>query len=182
MATNPLEDLRAVHEGEYFSKRDRELIEQLRHKVKVESATRDLEASGLEDHALAEDLAELGIDALNLPILHLVPLVQVGWASGAVEPAERVLLQMAARQMGVDEKHVAWPTFEGMLNSRPKPELYKAALAYIAAVVPPSSRHSLLDTARSVADATGGLFGFLGNVEQAERDILAEIADKLGVD
>jgi tellurite resistance protein len=182
MATNPLDDLRAAHEGEYFSKRDQELIEKLRTKVKVETATRDIEAAGLQDHALAEDLARLGIDASNLQILHLVPLIQVGWASGQVEPEERALLQMAARQAGVDEKHPAWATFSGLLDKRPSPQLYKAALAYIATVADPSTRHSLLDTARTVAAATGGLFGLLGNTEQAERDVLSEIALKLGVD
>ncbi len=182
MTTNPLDDLRAAHEGEYFSKRDRELIEKLRTKVKVESATRDIEATGLADHALAADLAQLGIDATNLQILHLVPLVQVGWASGKVEPEERALLQMAAREAGVDEKHPAWTTFNAMLDNKPTKALYDSALAYIATVAPADSRHSILETARTVADATGGLFGFLGNTERAERDVLSEIAVKLGVD
>jgi len=182
MPVNPLDDLRAAHEGEYFSKRDKELIAQLRQKLSVERATLDIESSGLHDHALAENLAELGIVRDTIPVLHLVPMIKVGWASGKVEPEERVLLEMAARQAGVKEGTAAWAAFQGMLDNRPDKKLYDAALAYIVAMEPQVSRKSLLETARSVADATGGLFGFLGNIEQAERDALAEIAEKLGLD
>ena len=182
MATHPLDDLRAAHEGEYFSKRDRELIDQLRSKLTVERATLDIEQSGLHDHELAETLASLGIVRETIPVLHLVPIIQVGWASGTVEPEEKELLEMAARQAGIKEGSPAWAAFEGMLERTPDKKLYDAALAYIVAMEPESDRLSLLQTARSVADATGGLFGFLGNVEAAERDALHEIATKLGVD
>ena len=182
MAINPLDDLRAAHEGEYFSKRDRELIEKLRTKLAVERATLDIEQSGVHDHELAEALASLGIVRDTIPLLHLVPIIKVGWASGRVEPEERQLLEMAAREAGVDEESAAWEAFQGMMQTPPDAKLYDAALAYIVAVEPESDRTSLLDIARSVADATGGLFGFLGNIEQAERDALAEISAKLGVD
>jgi len=182
MAINPLEDLRAAHEGEYFSKRDKELIDQLRSKLSVERATLDIEQSGLHDHALAENLASLGIVRATIPVLHLVPIIKVGWASGRVEPEERELLEMAARQAGIAEGSECWSAFQDMLVQAPDQKLYDAALAYIVAVEPTSDRKSLLETARSVADATGGLFGFLGNIEKAERDALAEISAKLGVD
>jgi len=181
MATNPLEDLRAAHEGEYFSKRDRQLIEQLRAKLSVERATLDLEQSGLQDHALAETLAGLGIERSTIPVLHLVPIIQVGWASGRVEPEERALLEMAARQSGIDEGSASWNAFQKMLDTAPDQKLYDAALAYIVAMEPEAGRKSLLATAQAVANATGGLFGLLGNEERAERDALTEIATKLGV-
>jgi len=181
MAVNPLEDLRAAHEGEYFSKRDRELIAKLRTKLSVERAALDIEQSGLGGAELAETLAGLGISQATIPVLHLVPLIMVGWASGEVEPAERELLEMAARQAGISEGSSAWTAFQGMLTAAPDASLYNAALAYIVAVEPKGGRDTLVDTARAVADATGGLFGFLGNIERAERDALSEIAAKLGV-
>jgi tellurite resistance protein len=182
MTVNPLDDLRAAHEGEYFSKRDKELIEQLRAKLAVERTTADIASSGLQDSELAETLAGLGIVRDTMPVLHLVPMVMVGWASGEVEQEERTLLEMAARQAGVKEGSAAWTAFQGMLDTAPDKTLYDAAIAYIVAMEPEGSRQSLLQTARSVADATGGLFGFLGNIERAERDALAEIAGKLGLE
>ena len=182
MPVNPLDDLRAAHEGEYFSKRDRELIGQLRQKLSVERATTDIESSGLHDHQLAGTLAELGIVRDTIPVLHLVPMVMVGWASGQIEPEERALLEMAARQAGVTEGSGAWTAFQGMLDSAPDKKLYDAAIAYIVAMEPEASRQSVLATARSVANATGGLFGYLGNIERAERDALAEVAGKLGLE
>ncbi|MBO84839.1 MAG: hypothetical protein CL927_05730 [Deltaproteobacteria bacterium] len=181
MAINPLDDLRAAHEGEYFSKRDRALIDQLRAKLAVERAALDLEQAGVHDSELAAALAELGINRDTVPMLHLVPMIQVGWASGSIEQAERDLLEMAARQSGVEEGSAAWEAFQKMLKSPPDRKFYDAALAYIVAMEPESGRKSLLDTARSVANATGGLFGMLGNVERAERDALTELAGRLGV-
>ena len=182
MTVNPLDDLRAAHEGEYFSKRDKQLIEQLRGKLAVERATLDIASSGLQDNDLAETLAGLGIVRDTIPVLHLVPMVMVGWASGEVESEERDLLEMAARQSGVKEGSAAWNAFQGMLETAPDKALYDAAIAYIVAMEPEGARQSLLQTARSVANATGGLFGYLGNVEQAERDALAEVAGKFGLE
>lgn len=179
MAINPLDDLRAAHEGEYFSKRDRELIEKLRAKLSVERAALDLEQAGLHDEELAETLAGLGINRDTVAVLHLVPMVQVGWASGSIEHAERELLEMAARESGVAEGSAAWDAFQKMLASPPDRAFYDAALAYIVAMEPESGRKSLLETARSVADATGGLFGVLGNIERAERNALEQLADRL---
>lgn len=182
MSVNPLDDLRSAHEGEYFSKRDRELVDKLRAKLQRERATHDLEESGLADHELAETLAALGIVRDTIPVLHLVPMVQVGWASGRVEPEERRLLELAALQAGVKEGSPAWEAFTKMLDTKPDKALYDAALAYCSAVESASDKASLLEHARAVANATGGLFGFMGNMESAERDALAEIAKRLGVD
>ncbi len=181
MAMNPLDDLRAAHEGEYFTKHNRDLIEKLRARLTAERATLDLAAGGLHDHELAQTLASLGIVRETVPVLHLVPIVMVAWASGKVEPEERQLLEMAARQAGVSESSPAWTLLQGMLVRKPDQKLYDASLAYIAAMEPKAACQSLLATARSVADATGGLFGFIGNIEQAERDALEEIAARLNL-
>jgi hypothetical protein len=179
MSSNLIDDLRRAHEGEYFSKREAELIEKLRQQLKVEAAAEDIERTGLVSHGLATTLAELGIDQATLPLLHLVPLVKVAWASGAVEPEERQLIELAALQAGVKDGSPAWSGLQAMLERPPTPALYGAALAYLSAAAPEADRASILSTARSVAAATGGLFGIFGNVEAAERDALAELAARL---
>jgi hypothetical protein len=181
-ARNPLDDLRAAHEQAWFNQHEAELIEKLRQKLKLERATLDIEAAGLHDAELAGQLAGLGIDRDTLPVLHLVPLVQVAWASGRVEPAERDLVVAAAHQAGVREGSPAWTALQGMLAAPPDRRLLQAGLAFLAAVAPESERRSLLEGARAVAAAAGGLFGIIGGVEAAERDALAEIAARLGQD
>ena len=181
MSSNPIDDLRRAHEGEYFNKREAELIEKLRQQLKVEAAAEAIERTGPVSHELATVLAELGIDQETLPLLHLVPLVQVAWASGAVEPEERQLVELAARQAGVTEAHPAWPALQAMLARPPVQTLTTAALAYLAAATPVADRANILSGARAVAAATGGLFGIFGNVEASERDALAELAAKLDV-
>lgn len=181
MSSNPIDDLRRAHEGEYFSKREAELIEKLRQQLKVEAAADDIERTGLVSHSLATTLAELGIEQRTLPLLHLVPLVKVAWASGAVEPEERQLIELAALQAGVREGEPAWEGLQEMLQRPPTPALYGAAMAYLSAATPAGDRASILATARAVAAATGGLFGIFGNIEASERDALAELAARLDV-
>jgi hypothetical protein len=181
MARNPLEDLRAVHEGEYFAKREKELIEKLRSSLQRDQAAREIATSAGIDQELAGTLAELGIEADTLPLMHLLPLIVVAWASGRVEPEERALIELAAHQSGVDAGHPAWPRLQELFSNPPDDALYEACLRYHAAATPQAGRESMVDTARSVAAATGGVFGLFGNVEPAERDALQELAHRLNL-
>ena len=176
-----IDELRLAKEGEYVHKHEAELIEKLRHQLAVEKAAAGIEQSGVVSPELAQLLASLGIDPLTLPVLHLVPLVKVAWASGTIEPEERQLIEQAARQAGINESSPCWLLLAEMLRQQPSAELEQAALRYLAAAVPGAARGSLMRSAQAVAAATGGLFGVFGNVERAERDALAELGRRLGV-
>lgn len=179
--SSTINELWKSNEAEFVHKHEAELIEKLRRQLEVERAAAGIEQSGVVSAELALLLAELGIAPASLPVLHLVPLVKVAWASGAVEPEERQLIELAARQAGVGEETEAWALVQELLRTPPPAALEQAALRYLAAAVPAGERDSLLRSAQAVAAATGGLFGVFGNVEKAERDALAELARRLEV-
>lgn len=50
------------------------------------------------DDALVRELRFLGIAEQSWPVLALLPLIQVAWADGEIQPSERRLIQRVARE------------------------------------------------------------------------------------
>ena len=85
-----LDERRRASEDDYFRKRDRELIEKMRQVAAAERDRSELSAkTGLDDPALLGELQDLGFTPQTLPVLPLVPIVQMAWAEGGITPAER---------------------------------------------------------------------------------------------
>jgi hypothetical protein len=186
MSDQPLDPLRRAHEDDFFRKRNQELIEKMRQKLSTEEAAADLKAATqLDDEELIHQLSALGITRETLPVLHLVPLLQVAWADGEIQDEERVLLLQAA-----DEANVTGPartTFEGMLHKQPSPEFFDASMSFIKAMLAAMPEDKAQDAAANlqaltwrVADAAGGLFGLFGRVGGTEKAALRQIAERLG--
>jgi hypothetical protein len=183
----PLEPMRVAHEEDYFARQNRLLIEKLRDKMAHEPAAEQLAAaSGIKDQELLDALTHLGITAETLPLVELVPLLEVAWADGEVQPREEALLRRAAVEHGIAPGTPAHVEFEKMLKAPPAGPLYDAALNFMRAMLhamPPEeaarARQDLTSVAMSVADATGGWFGVLNKVEPSERTALKHIANLL---
>lgn len=183
---NPLEPLERAHEESYFHRQDQKLIEQLREKMTRQQNAEAIRAeTGLTDDALLAKLAELGVEKQTIPVLHLMPLIQVAWADGEIQAGERELLMEAAEATGVTSGP-AREALESMLEKRPSDEYFDAALGFIhhmVAALPggegEKAKANLVDLAWRVADASGGVFGLWGRVEDSEKQVLKAIAEKL---
>lgn len=186
---NPLEPLERAQEESYFHRQDQKLIEQMREKLARERSAADIKAeTGLADDALVARLAELGVEKATIPVLHLVPLLQVAWADGEIQAGERELLLEAAEATGVTEG-AAREAFEGMLQKRPSDDYFDAAISFIRHMVAAlpggessKAKANLVELAYKVADASGGVFGLWGRVGAEEKDALRSIAEKLTED
>ena len=85
-----LGDRRKALEEEFFKKESEKLRARLREQADRETARAALaEASGIGDAEVLDRLVQLGMSAETFAALSLVPLVEVAWASGKVEPQER---------------------------------------------------------------------------------------------
>lgn len=182
---NPLGRVEKAREEEYIRRHEQQLIEKLRKKLKYESETAALKAAtGVDDEELLHHLAELGIDRDTVPVLHLVPLIEVAWADGEIQADELDLLRSAANEAGL--KGPAATLFESMLQTPPSRELCDSALRYINAMVKAlpqdqanKATDNLVDLVYRVADAAGGVFGLWGRVEDSEKAALRHIASVL---
>jgi tellurite resistance protein len=184
---NPLDPVRASHEEEFFHKKNQDLIVRLRHQLSTAETARALETTtGVHDPELMSWLAELGITPDNAAVLHLVPLFQVAWADGAIQPAERELLEKAAAETGIMAGTPAHAAFLELLKAPPSRGYYDAALIYTRLVLSAlpeaessAARENLQSLAGQMARAAGGLFGIFSKVAEEERAALRQISAQL---
>jgi len=181
------QDQRDDRADAWFRERDRELIEKLRQDARRRAERERLATSaGLEpDHAVLEDLEHLGFDAGTVPLLHLVPLVQVAWAEGGISPEERALLTEAARAHGVEEGSPADRTLAGWLEKRPDEAFFGRALSILGVLLGTRSEaeqkhghESLVALCEELAAVSGGFLG-LGRVAAAEKQVIDRVAAEL---
>nr|MBA3949577.1 hypothetical protein [Acidobacteriota bacterium] len=122
-------------EDEYFHRKERELIEKMRAKARVDAAQQELGThTGVADPQILADLHELGYTAETISLLHLVPLVQMAWAEGQVSRREHDLIIEAARARGIESGTAADTQLQGWLTTRPSDALFTTTLRAIAAM------------------------------------------------
>jgi hypothetical protein len=144
----------------------------------------------LNDDEIRAELSQLGIAAEHYRVVALLPLVQVAWADGRIQTAERdLILQIADRSSQLDP--AARSLLQKWLDERPS-EFYlsrgKKLLAVLAARahfkdVSVDTLEEVVAYCQGVASAAGGLFGFFGNkVDDAEQRAIEDIARALHVE
>lgn len=180
-----LDDRRRSLEEDHFRRKDRELIEKMRQAAAAERARTDLTAkTGLQDPELVRDLQELGFTPDTLPVLPLVPIVQMAWAEGGITPAERALLLKLARERGIAEGSAADRLLDAWMTERPSDQVFGRAARLIRAMLDTGastatmSADDVIKYAESIAAASGGILG-IGKVSAEERATLATIAAQL---
>lgn len=186
-SNDPMDPLRKAHEEEYFHQQNRRLLEELRSRSEIAARAGELEsATQVHDKEVLEQLAALGIEADQVPLLHLAPLVEVAWADGKIQAHERELIEQAAADHGVTKGSAAHDALERMLAAPPAPEFFQAACTFIGAVLATlpvaeadASRASLEQLAREVAKVTGGLLGLFQRVDPVESAALKRISARL---
>jgi tellurite resistance protein len=182
----PLDRIRRAHEEDYFQKQNQALIAAMKQKLEVQAAAEGLGATtGITDNALLERLANFGFDAETAAVIHLVPLIEVAWASGEIEPDEKELLLEAATAHGVTGG-AAKAKFDSMLAAAPPAEMLDAALDFIKAllVALPDDQSEeaclgLTELSYKIAEANGGVFGLFFKVDDEEKAVLRRIAERL---
>ena len=142
----------------------------------------------MNDQKLAEAMRVIGIDASNVALVSLLPLVQVAWADGTIQPAERRLIVGLAEKHGLLKDGGA-EVVEQWLSEAPSEFVHATArkvfqhLLIRADLPPPIDREGVVGWCWALAGAAGGLFGtrFMA-IDGAEHKALDTIAAALGVE
>lgn len=144
----------------------------------------------MTDAELLEGLADLGIPRDAWRVLVLIPLVQVAWADGRIQPPERELI------LRVAEEHRLLDGAPGEVLRRWLDDAPDAgqlatgrrllvALAHrhrgLGAELDASALDEIQALAEQVARAAGGLFDAIFTVDDAERRALGEIRNSFGL-
>jgi tellurite resistance protein len=183
MAVNDdLEKASGALERVFFGGRNALLLAELKLQNK-EAQQVDLlrEVVKIRDGAFLRRLLTLGVRPEVAVAVALTPLVLVAWADGELHDRERDAILEAARQRGVGAEGIAGRLLVSALAQKPDPRLFQAWTAYARLLwgrfTPDECwqmRANVLDSAREVAEAAGGLLG-LAKISAAERRVLDEI-------
>lgn len=174
-------------EDSFFLEQDRVLVERLREMRRMAETKEALAAaSGIRSDAVLARLVELEVKPEIVAALAAVPLVEVAWADGRVEEAERAVVLAHADAQGIRPGSLERDLLERWLSHRPEPRLLEAWRAYVRGLcehLGPAERdqlrEELLRRTRATAEAAGGFLG-VGRVSSAERRVLEALAASFG--
>ena len=175
-------------EEEYFGRKNQELIEKLRERRARESDRQKMaEMMGVDDQEVLEALQDLGYTSETIPLLHIVPLVEVAWAEGGVADREREMIFEIAEARGVLPGGVAHEMLSHWLENRPSERFFDNSLRAIRVIFDllPEERRSagrrdLITYCSQIASAVASGIFRPGGITDEERSLIARIATEIG--
>jgi hypothetical protein len=169
-------------EDEFFHKEDKRLIAKLKE-LKAKEATREElgRISGIKNTAILDRLVELGIHAETMAALAIVPLAEVAWADGAIDPKEEQAILDRAAKSGVVPGSSGYDLLKSWLERRPDAKLLTAWIHMMQGINESLTaeqveglRAGLVERVRAVATASGGVLG-VGKVSTAEAEMIRQL-------
>lgn len=178
---NALEDL-------FFQQRDRQLMEQLSKELAdTQARTALAQVSGISNEQVLQALVNQNIGPGNMICLTMVPLVQVAWADGEVQPDEAAAIRRAANENGVKSDSASGELLNRWLARKPPVELYQAWKLYLTSIKTTLDEASFRQVAEAiwkraetVAHAAGGFLG-IGSTSVSEKKVLDELKSLLHI-
>ncbi len=117
----------------------------------------------------------------TLVAFSLVPLVEVAWADGEIQPKERDAIIKAAIERGVEEDSPTCDLLRNWLQTKPDPKLLEVWKGYIEVLKDSLGERSrahlksgTMGRARAIAEAAGGFLG-VASISAAEKKMIEEL-------
>ncbi len=188
MADHFLGDRRRALEDAFFAQQEAALRQRWRQAGRVETRRRAIaEATGITDAATIEKIAGLDLGADSLTALYMVPLVAMAWADGSIDAGERAAVLAEAARIGWEHGSAGEELLHKWLAHKPAPALLDTWEAYVrglAAKLDQAGRAALkadlLQRARAIAEAGGGVLGLVERVSPAEAAMLHRFESVFG--
>lgn len=169
-------------EDSFFANENARLLQKLRETAAKEDKKNEFrEYLSIENDEVLDALVELAVEPETLVAFTLVPLVEVAWADGEIQPSEREAIIKAAVERGVEEGSATCTLLRNWLETPPNPKLLETWGGYIeelmgslGAEMRAQMKRSILGNARAIAEAAGGFLG-IASISAAEKKKLDEL-------
>ena len=173
---------------EFFSQKEAELIAKLHAAAAQAEKLQGLaQATGIANEEVLGILHDLGYTRETVSLLHLVPLVQVAWASGSVTAREREMVLRLSEFRGVERDSPAWQQLNQWLDERPPDQFFLTTLRLIRHLVDAEEvrsermlqRTNLISYCIRVATASRSFLGLGSKISPGEQQALNQIVEEL---
>jgi hypothetical protein len=169
-------------EDSFFANENTKLLKELREaSVREEKRKEFQEYLNIDNEEIINALVELEVEPETLVAFSLVPLVEVAWADGVIQPKERDAIIKAAIERGVADGSPTCTLLRNWLLTKPDPRLLEVWRGYVEAVMGSLGKRSrahlksgTLGRARAIAEAAGGFLG-VASISAAEKKMLEEL-------
>ncbi len=166
----------------FFAEENARVLKQLREATAREEKKKEFrEYLNIDNDEVLEALIELAVEPETLVAFTLVPLVEVAWADGEIQPKERDAILKAAIERGVAEGSPTHILLRNWLQTPPNPMLLETWKGYIeelmASLGDRTRAHmktGVMGRARAIAEAAGGFLG-VASISAAEKKMLDEL-------
>ena len=166
-------------EDSFFAKENERILQELRAaKAREEKKKEFREYLNIDNEEIIGALVDLEVEPETLIAFSLVPLVEVAWADGQIQPKERDAIITAAIESGVEDGSPTCNLLRNWLQTKPDPKLLEVWKGYIDALKDSLGERSkahlksgTMGRARAVAEAAGGFLG-VASISAAEKKML----------
>lgn len=187
MPADAFDSRRSGFEVEYFHKQDQQVVEKLKAVFERKLDREGLKKyTGVTNEEVLDRLIAVNVKGELLLVFRLYPLVEIAWADGAIDARETKAVLDAAMKQGVPAGGTAIATLEAWLKRGPTPDGRKAWFAFadeLRKTLSPEElakfRDDLLEGAKAVAKASGGILGVAFEISASEKKVLDGIAKHL---
>ena len=170
-------------EQEFFYREDQKLIQKLREMRQMQETREALaQVSGIRNEAILSRLIELQVRPETLAALTLVPLIEVAWADGKLDEKERNAVLKATDDLGSTGRVIDRVLLEEWLKKKPDAKLMNAWSVYMQGLCHELEagqikllKEELVDHARQIAKASGGILGLTQKISPQEEAVLSRI-------
>jgi hypothetical protein len=123
-------------EDSFFANENTKLLKELREaSVREEKRKEFQEYLNIDNEEIINALVELEVEPETLVAFSLVPLVEVAWADGVIQPKERDAIIKAAIERGVADGSPTCTLLRNWLLTKPDPRLLEVWRGYVEAVM-----------------------------------------------
>jgi hypothetical protein len=169
-------------EDSFFAKENERILKELREaSARAEKKKEFKEYLNIDNDEIINALVDLEVEPETLVAFSLVPLVEVAWADGEIQPKERDAIIKAAVERGVEEGSPTCDLLRNWLKTKPDPRLLDVWRGYIDELkdsLGERAREHLksgtLGRARAIAEAAGGFLG-VASISAAEKKMLEKL-------
>ena len=166
----------------FFAKENARILEEFKKAVADEEKKIEFrEYLNIDNDEVLDALVDLAVEPETLVAFTLVPLVEVAWADGEIQPKERDAILKAAIERGVEEGSPTHTLLKNWLQTPPNPLLLETWRGYIQELMGSLGdrtrdhmKISVLGRARAIAEAAGGFLG-IASISAGEKEMLEKL-------